>query len=276
MRSGFEVIRPNPYPGRVRVAFFDHDGTVSLFRSGWHQVMIALMAESLPPVDGDALDDRIAIAAKLVHWSNGQPTLVQMQQLAELVRARGASPLPAVTYKEIFVERMLALAQPRIEAVRAGAAPRERWTVPGAPELLKELGRRRIPCYLVSGTDHALVLEDLAVLGLASLFSEITGATPDPSTSSKAAVFRRVARELGLGEGEMVVFGDGSEEIRLAKEMGGLAIALAHDGAGSAGVEAGQRERLIAAGAHVIVADLRPCGAITDYLFSTSLNRRAK
>ncbi|MGE5139630.1 MAG: HAD family hydrolase, partial [Rudaea sp.] len=224
----------------------------------------------LPPVDGDTHEDRVAIVSELVHWSNGQPTLVQMQQFAELVMARRASPLPAAVYKQIFMQRVMALAGPRLEAVRAGIVPRERWMVPGARELLEALGRRGIPCYLVSGTDDSIVREDIAVLGLGRLFAGIVGATPDPSRSSKAAVFRRIARERSLGEGEMVAFGDGSEEVRLAKEMGGLAIALAHDGAGSPGIDAEQRMRLIAAGADAIVADLQPCDAIMDYLFDSA------
>src|SRR6516165_5319292 len=42
-----EILRPDLPRGRFRFALFDFDGTLSLIREGWPQVMIPLMVEVL-------------------------------------------------------------------------------------------------------------------------------------------------------------------------------------------------------------------------------------
>jgi phosphoglycolate phosphatase len=42
-----EILRPNPYPGRLREAVFDFDGTLSLLRAGWQRVMADQMLAAL-------------------------------------------------------------------------------------------------------------------------------------------------------------------------------------------------------------------------------------
>ena len=42
-----EIINPNIVRGRIRHALFDFDGTLSLIREGWQDVMIPKMVEWL-------------------------------------------------------------------------------------------------------------------------------------------------------------------------------------------------------------------------------------
>jgi hypothetical protein len=69
-----------------------------------------------------------------------------------------------------------------------------------------------------------------------------------------------------LKENEFVVFGDGSEEIRVGKQMGALAVAIVrNDQTGEPDEE--QKTRLANVGADVFVTDFRVADKIIQYLF---------
>ncbi|HEY4260650.1 MAG TPA: hypothetical protein VGM98_10830 [Schlesneria sp.] len=48
----FEFVRRFPLENSIRVAVFDFDGTLSLIRSGWVEIMVDLMMSVLRPLPG--------------------------------------------------------------------------------------------------------------------------------------------------------------------------------------------------------------------------------
>jgi hypothetical protein len=88
-----EVLRPDLPRGRFRSVLFDFDGTLSLIREGWPQVMIPMMVAQLRRT-GTAENDTELTAAveEFVMHLNGRQTIYQMMQLAEEVRRRGGEP----------------------------------------------------------------------------------------------------------------------------------------------------------------------------------------
>lgn len=263
----FEIIRGNTLPGRLRVAVFDFDGTVSLLRYDWQDIMIELAARVIPPREGETHDAVRRLAAELVHSTNGKPTLEQMQRLADLVCARAGHAHTAGEYKRMYLERLLRRVEPRVSALERGATAPETWQMPGVRTLLEALAARGIICYLASGTDQEAVRREATALGLAHFFACIYGATDDLANSSKAAILARLVQEHALGPGELVAFGDGAEEIRLCKQHHGIAIGLARDTLHEGQIDPASRPRLIQAGADVIIADFRTHTEILEYLF---------
>lgn len=263
----YEIVRPNPTPGRVRLALFDFDGTVSLLRSGWDRIMIEFMTEVLPRVNGERSSDLTGIAGELVHSTNGQPTLFQMRALSDLVRERGGAALPAPSYKQLYLERLRREVEPRKEEIRSGTVNADVWQMRGVGRMLEALEARGIRCYLASGSDQAAVREEIAVLALDRFFNRVYGATSDARASSKAALFQRLQGEHSLKPNELVTFGDGVEEIRLAKEGEGIAVGIARDEKNPDRIDPVQRERLVAMGADVIISDFREHDRLMEYLF---------
>lgn len=263
----YQEIRPNPAPGQVRVAVFDFDGTVSLLRSGWQQIMIEMMSEQLPRKSGETEAEISRIATNLVYHTNGQPTLFQMLALADVVRARGGKALDSGEYKRIFLDRLELKTRPRLASIKSGLVRPDDWHVPGVKLMLEAMRSRNIPCYLASGSDQDGVCEETAALGLDRYFVDILGATSDVDGSTKAALFRRLARELVLKSNELVTFGDGVEEIRLAKEVKGIAVGIARDGTTHNRIDPQQRARLAEAGADVIAGDFGESDRMIHYLF---------
>jgi hypothetical protein len=110
--------------------------------------------------------------------------------------------------------------------------------------------------YLASGTDLQYVREEVALLGLADYFgTHIYGALDDYRRFSKALIIQRMIEDAAIPGRHIVAFGDGFVEIEETKKVGGLAIGVASNETTRTGVNAWKRNRLVAAGADIIVGD---------------------
>src|SRR6266851_9026009 len=98
-----EIVRPDLPRGRFRGVLFDFDGTLSLIREGWPQVMIPMMVSILrETVTGETDAQLHAAVEEFVMRLNGRQTIYQMIQLAEEVTKRGGTPLPPIAYKRRY------------------------------------------------------------------------------------------------------------------------------------------------------------------------------
>ena len=85
-----EVLRPDMRRGCFRFVLFDFDGTLSLIRSGWMDVMIPMMTGILAELNtGETEAGLRNVVEDDVGRLTGQETVYQMIALADAVRARG-------------------------------------------------------------------------------------------------------------------------------------------------------------------------------------------
>jgi phosphoglycolate phosphatase-like HAD superfamily hydrolase len=263
-----EILRPDLPRGRFRFALFDFDGTLSLIREGWPQVMIPMMVRELQAT-GTAEDHETLThhVEDFVMRLNGRQTIYQMIQLAEEVKKRGGEPLDPLAYKHRYHDLLMERIRGRIDALAAGQATAEQWTVPGSHAFLAELQRRGLTLYLASGTDLAFVRKEAELLGLTPFFGpHIYGALDDYQNFSKKMVIERILRENNLRGEELIGFGDGFVEIEEIKRAGGVAVAVASDEVKRQGIHAWKRDRLVRAGADIVIADYRERAWLLDYL----------
>src|SRR5215510_11221777 len=138
MRTAFsddeiEVINPNLPRGRFRSVLFDFDGTLSLIREGWPQVMIPMMVDELRATGTAETEAELTTAVEeFVMRLNGRQTIYQMMQLAEEVRRRGGRPQEPLAYKHRYHNLLMARIEGRLAALASGAATAGEWTVPGS------------------------------------------------------------------------------------------------------------------------------------------------
>jgi phosphoglycolate phosphatase-like HAD superfamily hydrolase len=274
MRTAFsddeiEVINPGLPRGRFRSVLFDFDGTLSLIREGWPQVMIPMMVEELRATGTAETEPELTSAVEeFVMRLNGRQTIYQMIQLAEEVRRRGGRPLEPLAYKHRYHDLLMARIEGRLAALASGAATAEEWTVPGSHALLEALRRRGVTLYLASGTDLKYVRREAELLGLTPYFGErIYGALDDYRSFSKKMIIDRILSEHGLRGAELLGFGDGFVEIEEVKGVGGVAVAVASDEVNRRGVNAWKRDRLVRAGADVVIPEYRRHEKLLGWLF---------
>src|SRR3954471_21535377 len=149
-----EVLRADLPRGGFRSVLFDFDGTLSLLREGWPQVMIPMMVAVLRQTGTAETEAGLAASVEeFVMRLNGRQTIYQMIQLAEEVRRRGGRPRGPLEDKHPHHDLLMARIEGRLAALASGAATAEEWTVPGSHALLEGLRRRGLTLYLASGTD---------------------------------------------------------------------------------------------------------------------------
>ena len=268
--SAIEVVNPAVPRGRVRFALFDFDGTVSLIREGWQQIMIPMMVDLLAEApQAESPEQLRVVVTDYVDRLTGKQTIYQMIQLCEELAKRGATPLEPLEYKRMYHDRLWERIKDRVAGLKAGRIPPDDLMVPGARDVLAALRSRGVTCYLASGTDIAYVQDEAAALGVAGYFDGgIYGALDNWESFSKAMIIDQILRDHGLAGEQLVVFGDGYVEIEEARRVGGIAVGVASDEARRQGVDEWKRGRLIGAGADLIVPDFRESARLLDYLFT--------
>jgi phosphoglycolate phosphatase-like HAD superfamily hydrolase len=106
-----------------------------------------------------------------------------------------------------------------------------------------------------------------AALGIAPCFAGIYGAKDDYKSFSKKMLIDRIISEHRLAGPEFVAFGDGFVEIEDTKRVGGIAVGVATDEARRTGIDEWKRNRLIEAGADLIVPDFREHERLMAFLW---------
>lgn len=254
-----EIVNPHHSRGPFQAAIFDFDGTLSLLRRNWQEVMIPMMVEILAATGTtESREELHTHVEDFVMRLNGKQTIYQMMQLAEEVAKRGGSPREPIAYKHQYHDLLWQQVGSRVESVRSGRVPAEELTVPGSSKLLRQLHAGGLKMYLASGTDLKYVQDELGVLGLAKWFGpHVYGALDDYKKFSKAMIIEQMIRDSGVAGNQIVGFGDGYVEIEEVKKVGGLAIGVASNEESREGVNDWKRNRLIKAGADIIVGDYR-------------------
>lgn len=265
-----EIHNPHLPRGRFRFVLFDFDGTLSLIREGWPQVMMPMMVDVLRQTGTSESEPELYHAVEdFVMRLNGKQTIYQMMQLADEVRKRGGTPLEPLAYKHRYHDLLMQRIQGRLDALSSGAAKAEEWTVPGSHALLENLQRRGMTLFLASGTDLKYVRQEVELLGLTRYFDpHIYGALDDYKSFSKKMVVEKIIKENHLHGEELLGFGDGYVEIEEIKQAGGVAVAVASDEEKRQGINAWKRDRLLRAGADIVIPEYRKHELLLRYLFA--------
>lgn len=267
---GLVEFSPTFAPRRsISHVLFDFDGTLSLVRQGWPEVMLPLFLEMLPRKGGDTEDQLRQTLFDDIMRLNGKQTIYQMIQFTERVKERGGKAEEPLWYKREYLRRLDERIRHRLEGVANGSMRRDDFLVFGARPLLEHLKARGLKLYLASGTDEPFVKHESELLDLTRYFGEhIYGAKDDYKTFSKKMVIEHILRENRIAGEQLLAFGDGYVEIENTKEVGGLAVAVASDEAhnGSGRMDEWKRQRLMGVGADVCIPDYRDAEALLKVL----------
>jgi phosphoglycolate phosphatase-like HAD superfamily hydrolase len=255
--------------GHVRHALFDFDGTISVLRQGWEEVMVPLMVEMI--CDGRAPTPEIQReVAEYVDVSTGIVTIEQMQWLAAAVRRHGLAhrPQSAAQYKAIYIRRLAVRVEERLGRLARGEVAPDDMMVAGARAFVAGLAARGVRLYLASGTDHEFAVNESNALGIARYFTGgIYGALDDDESHRKERIIQRILDEHDLHGSELLVVGDGPVELREAVARQALALGVASDEVTRSGWNPAKIGRLTRAGAHFLVPDLGRAGELLLFLF---------
>src|SRR5215472_12547860 len=214
-----EQLHPGVSAKDARVCLFDFDGTLSLIRSGWLDVMVPMMVEILANLgSGESAADLRSVVEDYVWRLTGQETVYQMIELARQVELRGGRPLDPLVYKRMYLDRLWQRIHGRVKCLESGDVSPDEYLVPGSRALLEELKRRGMRLYLASGTDEEYMKREAELLHLTRYFDGgVFGAIDDYRRFSKGILIRRIIREMEFTGAQLLGFGDGYVEIQEVK-----------------------------------------------------------
>lgn len=271
--SDIEIIREPQGRGEYRFALFDFDGTLSLLREGWPDVMLPMMVKELLKTPQCEPEDELRNNIQnLISHTTGKQTIYQMMDFCNEIIRRGGNPLDPMIYKKRYLQLLMERITSRLEGLRQGNIKAEDMLVPGSYAILDALRKKDIQMFLASGTDEYNVREEADLLGLTPYFGKnIYGAIQDYTNYSKAQVIERMLSKTGVSGSKLLGFGDGYVEIDNTRAVGGTTIGVASNEAERNGKpDMFKRDRLIGVGADIVIPDFSSAHILVDYLFGAS------
>lgn len=267
-----EQIRPGASAANARVALFDFDGTLSLVRSGWMDVMVPMMVEILAGLKTGETEAELETVVEDFVWRlTGMETVYQMIEFAAQVEKRGGKALEPLQYKKMYLDRLWERIRGRVEDLKNGKASPEKYMVPGTRALLESLKDRGLKMYLASGTDEAYMREEARLIDVAKYFDGgVYGALDDYKSFSKKILVNRILSSTDVRGEEIIGFGDGYVEIEEVKLVGGVAVGVASTEPECQVVDEWKRQRLIGVGADYIVPNYLCHADLLSALFNTN------
>lgn len=264
-----EIVNPDLTVGQIKSVLFDFDGTISVIREGWQGIMVPMMVEELMKTPGHESEPELEeYVREYVYFLTGKDTIYQMMRLAEEVTKRGGTALDPLDYKREYHRRLWERIEHRVLGLKGGTIDPREMVVEGALEFLEAVHARGVDLYLASGTDHQYVVDEASALGVSRYFGDrVYGALDNHWERSKALVIKGILESNHLGGASLLCFGDGYVEIENCKEAGGTAVGVASNEVTRRGIDGWKRERLIRAGADVIVPDYTNVPALMSLLF---------
>lgn len=269
--SSIEIIRDVACDRKFKAALFDFDGTLSLIREGWQEIMIPYFCEefkSSVPARIESDNEILELVTNFVDELTGKQTIFQCIQLKNEIEKRGGIAKDAMEYKNEYLRRLFLRIEDKRQALADGSASPEEYLVKGSYEILKSLKDNGIDIYCASGTDQPQVIEEATLLGLHKFFgNNIFGALDEQvQQCSKELVINRLLKENSIKGEELLSFGDGFVEIELVHNVGGYTVAVATDEKNKCGVNPEKRERLIRAGADAVIPDFQNTDELINHL----------
>jgi phosphoglycolate phosphatase-like HAD superfamily hydrolase len=266
---GIEQVRAGASAAGAKVALFDFDGTISVIRSGWVDVMAPMMTEILLDLKtGESEAELRSLIQEMIWRTTGKETIYQMMDFAGHVTERGGTPLDPREYKKMYLDRLWTVISGRIEDLKQERAAPAQYMVPGAWQLLEGLKERGLKMYLASGTDEIYMREEARLLGVVPFFEGgVYGAQEDYQSFSKKILIQRIVSQTGVRGEEIVGFGDGYVEIEEVKLVGGVTVGVATKEPACAEVDDWKRQRLIGVGADFIVPNYLAHKRLLNTLF---------
>jgi phosphoglycolate phosphatase len=259
--TGLVEVAPSVAPRpQISHVLFDFDGTLSLVRQGWPEIMVPMFVEMLPRLPGETDEQAYKLMFEDIMRLNGKQTIYQMIQLAERIKERGGQPKEPLWYKHEYLRRLNERIDARLAGLKNRSISPEELLVHRVRDLMENLAARGLTLYLASGTDEQYVKNEAELLDVSRYFGKhIYGAKDDYKSFSKKMVIDRILAENQISGEKLLAFGDGYVEIQNTKDVGGFAVAVASDEAnnGAGTMDEWKRQRLLGVGADVVIPDYR-------------------
>lgn len=218
----------------------DWDETHSRLRAGWQAIMFAMMIAAI--IRGTKLRSAqrkkiVTAVERLIQRSTGRRTIEQMEELVLLVERFGLTkPKSAAEYKLEYNVPLMQLVYERLQQLYSTPDAIDELAVTGSLRFLVAARKRGATLGIFSGTDQNNVqnesfeLIQRAGLDWYQIFQgNVWGSTPDRGGSAKGSILPELLWQRSLSAKQLIVAGDGPEELEAGRAVGAYLIAVTSD-----------------------------------------------
>lgn len=253
----------NKFTKYPKIAIFDHDGTLSTMRQSWEKIMSKMMIKAILEDKYNYIDNLVLSKIQkdvdsLIEKTTGIQTILQMAELIKLIKRYGyISPnniKTPIEYKDIYKELLNSGLEKKYEYFNEGLLSVEDLTIKDAISNLKYFREKGIKIFLASGSDKVDVEREVNTFGYSKYFNGgIFGSVGDIQNDPKKKIMKDIISK--VENKNVVVFGDGPVEMREGHKNNFLTVGLVSNEQQRFGINISKRERLILAGADVLIPD---------------------
>lgn len=251
--SYFEIIN-KPQISRVKCIILDYDGTLTTLRKGWNVILTDYAKSKINPYNRpcDLIDDRIL---HLTTHAGGTTPRQLVKRLMDIIEELGHISKEEIGTIEHYAKDYADHFQEKInDRLENFSNESESYVIESVRPMLDFIQSRETINYIVTGSCETAVTNELKLLGMDSFFVKVYGATLEMEGNLKLDAMNEIISRHGLNKDEVLIIGDGSTEMRAARDLGLPSIGIASN-EDEGGLCQKKRQLLIDLGAHAIIAD---------------------
>ena len=263
-KSYLEIIN-KPQITSLKCIVLDYDGTLTTLRKGWDVILTDYTLSKANPENLYHPEIESKIKAFTDHAGGTTPKQL-MSRLVALIEDLGMVDKSDIESVDFYAREYAAHFTEKINArLKDFSENREEFLIRNVREMLDFIKNKKTVNYVVTGSCEIAVSSELKQLEMFGLFEKVYGASLEMEGNLKLDAMNEILEKHRLDTSEVLVVGDGSTEMRAAKELGLPALGIAsneHTG----GLCDIKREMLAETGAHAIVSDYSNFEEVWDWL----------
>tara|TARA_Y100000589_G_scaffold329427_1_gene375979 strand:- start:521 stop:1276 length:756 start_codon:yes stop_codon:yes gene_type:complete len=246
---------------------FDFDGTLSWIRHGWPEIMQKVMTPRFPLKEGETNNDIREYLFEQMYRFNGRPTPLFMDEMAREIQSRSGEADPDEMF-QAFLSVLNKEALARHENIRSKKCPPDDYIVYGGRAFIETLIEAGLKVIILSGNPHDQVNEEADLLDLSRYCQGHVYGHTHAENFCKQSIMEKLMSDEGFSGENLIAIGDGAAEIKAAKALGGLAVAICSDEEvnGSGIIDENKLPILLDGGADCVIADYRDPATLYNLL----------
>ena len=241
-----------PEIDKIKCVILDYDGTLTSFRKGQEFILYPYArdcidknhrAETNPELEKD-------LQYFVAHAGGTNPQQL-MKRLADLIEKYTGKSESVDFYIKDYGAIFNGEIEKRVDGFDEDC---EQYVISGVRELLDFLESKSVLNYVVTGSCDKAVSRELNKLEMSKYFEKVYGANVRTVGNHKQEAIKKIMADHQLKEGEVLIVGDGSTEMRAAQKLNLPSLGIASD-EHNGGLCPVKKEMLLDIGVHVLIAD---------------------
>ena len=229
--------------------------------------MQKVMGQRFPLKEGETNKDIREYLFEQMYRFNGRPTPLFMEEMAREIQSRSGEADSEEMF-QAFLSVLNKEALARHENIQSKKRSPDDYIVYEGRAFIETLIEAGLKVIILSGNPHDQVNEEADLLDLSRYCQGHVYGHTHAENFCKQSIMEKLMKDEGFSGENLIAIGDGAAEIKAAKALGGLAVAICSDEEvnGSGVIDENKLPILLDGGADCVIADYREPATLYNLL----------